>query len=76
MEIDKKILDKTVHCKRNFSCINNDTHVFCKVLSCINKGVYFIECEKKVFCDYRMPFGKSYVCICPTRKAIFDKYKK
>ena len=74
MKIEKEILDKTVHCTKDFDCIKND-NIYCKVESCINNEVHFVECTEQNFCSYKMTFGSSYICNCPTRKEIYNKYR-
>ncbi len=73
MEIKKEIIDKTVHCTKDFDCLNNN-HLSCKVRSCVNNEVYFVECSEIHSCNYRVSFGYSYICTCPTRKEIYNKY--
>lgn len=73
MEIDKKILEQTEHCQKNFDCIKNN-NICCKVENCVNKTVHFVECSEDNFCSYRMTFGKSPFCTCRTRKEIYNKY--
>ena len=76
IKIDKETLAKTNHCAKNFECLKNENH-FCKirkVLSCINSKVIFVNCTE--VCHYKMSFGFNSICNCPTRKEIFNKYKK
>ena len=73
MEIEKEILDKTVHCKKDFDCIKNN-NICCKVESCIDKKVHFVRCSEENACNYRISFGHSYICTCPTRIEIYNKY--
>ena len=72
MKISKETLDKTVYCKKDFDCIKNN-NICCKVVDCVNKEVYFVEC-RKFFCNYRLNYGNSDICNCPTRKEIYNKY--
>lgn len=76
MEIDKKIVDDTMSCHRNFGCLSNSNHVYCKVESCINQKVHFVEPVEKTLCNYKINFGESFICTCPTRKEIFKLYKQ
>ena len=73
LKINKETLEKTVHCKKDFDCIKNN-NICCKVESCVNKEVHFVECSEKKSCYYRMTFGHSDICTCPTRKEIYNKY--
>lgn len=75
MQISEDILKETTECKRNFICLNSlDTVKTCKVISCINNKVHFVECANYYICPYLMPFGNSFICNCPVRKEIFNKY--
>ncbi len=74
MEIDKEILKKTSDCKKNFDCLKNDQHIFCKVEYCVNHEVHFVKCMDVDYCVFKMYFGQSFTCNCPTRKEIFNKY--
>jgi hypothetical protein len=76
MEIDKRIVAGTFNCLNNFDCLNNDKHVYCKVESCINHKIHFIENIDKSLCNYKMSFGDSFICTCPTRKEIFNQYRQ
>lgn len=74
MKIDEKIIAGTLGCQKNFDCLNSNQHVYCKVEDCINKEVYFIQYREKPSCNYKMSFGNTFICNCPTRKEIFNKY--
>lgn len=74
-KIDKKILDATIHCKYNFECLQNENHLClnANVDSCVNDSVHFINCNEPCH-NYKISFGNSNICFCPTRKEIFNKY--
>jgi len=73
MEIKKEILDKTLYCTKDFDCLKNN-NICCKVERCVNKEVHFVKCGEKNLCSYRLTFGSSFICTCPTRKEISNKY--
>lgn len=73
-KIDLRIVEKTRSCATNFDCLTNEKHVFCKVENCLRNTVHFIECMRNKYCSYKMSFGNSFVCTCPTRKEIYNKY--
>ena len=73
-KVDKKTVNETLHCEKNFACIKIDKHVCCKVENCINKEVHFITSIDNNNCNYKISFGNSYFCTCPVRKEIFNKY--
>lgn len=77
MIIEKEILDKTVQCPNHFGCIINNDHVCCKVERCVGKEVYFVQSKQSnqiANCNYKLDFGHSAVCTCPSRKEIYNKY--
>ena len=76
MDIDKKIISATRNCLRNFSCLNSDIPVYCKVVNCINKKVHFVKYVDESLCNYKISFGNSIICTCPTRKEIFNQYRQ
>jgi len=75
MEIDKNIISNTIKCEKNFDCLSANNHVYCKVESCINNKVHFINCVYNLNCSYKMSYGDTFICTCPTRKEIFNKYE-
>ncbi len=75
MKIDKKIIAKTNYCKKDFECLKNPKLVCCKVTRCIDGVVCFIEPECEKSCIYKNAIQDSFICCCPTRKEIFNKYR-
>ena len=75
-EIDEKILKETTDCKRKFKCLESEDHIYCRVKDCVEGKVHFIECLYEAPCEYKMVFGHSLVCNCPTRKEIYNRYRK
>lgn len=77
MEIDENILKITTKCIDNYECLKNENHSCqkSKVESCINGKVLFINCIE-MDCNYKMNYGGSAICNCPTRVEIYNKYNK
>jgi hypothetical protein len=73
IEIDTNILSQTTECGRDFACLA-DTGKLCRVENCVNNKVHFIECRDDAKCNYQISFGYSYICTCPTRKEIYNRY--
>lgn len=73
MEISKESLEKTIHCHKDFACVKCN-EICCTVIQNIDNKVIFVECEENVECSYKMSFGNSFICTCPTRKEINNKY--
>ena len=72
--VDDNIIKGTTKCKKKFSCLSGET-TLCSVELCIENKIHFIKCVSKESCNYRISFGFSYVCNCPVRKEIYNKYK-
>jgi len=73
IKIDEDISKTATMCKKNLSCLSGSD--ICKVEFCVEGQIHFIKCMNLEPCHYRMPFGYSFVCKCPVRKELFNKYK-
>jgi hypothetical protein len=62
-------------CQKKFSCLEKEINTLCKVESCIDGTLHFIQCLNKGHCSYQLLFGYRFMCGCPVRKEIFNKYK-
>ena len=69
--IIKEILQKTTKCDRDFECLNNDCRNQCKIDRCVN-NVIFLKNGTKNNCNYKLSFSEEKICMCPTRKEIYD----
>jgi hypothetical protein len=78
MEIEEKIIQETIHCKRNFECLKADNESF-RINGTLERSldgkVHIIYCNK-IICHYRMNFGKYTICNCPTRNEKYRMHKK
>ena len=73
MEIKKEILDKTTKCHKDFNCfVHNNT--CCRVTQCINDEVHFVAYKENLNCKYKLHFADQIICMCPTRKEIYNKF--
>ena len=75
-ELDEHILNNTIECNSNFSCLSGDNKCFCGILNRVGKFLFINYDDSKIICKYRMSFGYTSVCHCPTRKEIYNQYKK
>ncbi len=73
--IDNNILRETTKCRNNFACLEGSKKCLNDVEQCINREVHFVNCKKMNSCDYLIPFGDTYVCNCPTRKEIYNRFR-
>ena len=74
-KVDDSIIKTTTKCEKNISCLSEKREELCKVTHKVEDEVYFVECQDTESCSYRLLFGYSFICTCPVRKAIYDKYK-
>ena len=71
--VDQSIVEQTKKCDQNFACLNGSCYPSCKIASCVSNSVHFIEKFERD-CPYHQEFGFSYVCMCPVRKEIYNKF--
>lgn len=69
--IDEKTTAET-KCE-SFNCLNTE-NAFCKSEN-YSANMLFVDGKYTNFCSYKLSFGNSFICRCPTREAIFHKYK-
>ena len=72
--VDDSIIRKTTQCEKNLSCMSETKTELCKITRNVEDKVYFVKCEENESCSYRLSFGDSFICNCPVRKAIYNKY--
>jgi hypothetical protein len=63
------------NCKKEFTCLEREKNNLCTVESCIDGKLLFIKCLNKRYCSYQLLYGYRFLCRCPVRKEIFNKYK-
>ena len=76
MEIKDEITAQATECEKGLGCIKNADHHICKVETFINDKVIFVKCLDDKYCSYKLAFGSFFVCTCPVRREIFNKYRK
>ena len=74
IKINEDVIKKTTKCKKNISCLSSGREL-CQVELCVENKIHFIKCKSDEFCNYRVPFGYSHVCVCPVRKELYNVYK-
>ena len=72
LKINEKILENTLKCKKDFSCLSGKS--LCQVELNVGDKIYFVKCMSNEPCNYRISFGYSFVCLCPVRKELFNRY--
>jgi hypothetical protein len=73
-EVSPAVLEKTEKCPRGMKCLEKDEKPICKVDRLINGAGAFVKSNGADICPYKMSFGSAYVCNCPIRYELFDKY--
>jgi hypothetical protein len=73
-KIDFYISNKTTKCRQKFSCLTGNNECLCEVVENINGRVVAINPINERYCIYKIPFANSFVCTCPTRVEINNRY--
>ena len=73
--VSEKTINETDKCDKNFTCLEEDGKNLCPIEDCVGGKVHFIKCLDSKPCQYKTFFGDGFVCCCPTRKELYNKYK-
>ena len=73
-KVDDSIIKKTTNCEKNLSCLSEKRKELCNVTHKVEDEVYFVVCQDTEPCSYQSLFGYSFMCTCPVRKEIYNKY--
>jgi len=74
-QISQETINQTRQCTFAFQCLNDDGWGLCSVDRKVEGGGVFIHLKKRDNCRYSMFLGDAYVCNCPTRYELFERYK-
>jgi len=74
IQINEEYLKNTTKCKKDFSCLSGKRKDLCKVELNVEDKIHFVKCMSREPCSYRISFGYSFVCLCPVRKELFNRY--
>ena len=72
-KISDETLKRTIKCKKNYSCLSGKRKDVCEVAEYVHKNLHYLQCGAED-CIYRTPLDAVYICACPTRKEIYDRY--
>ena len=75
LEIGENTLRKTRNCGNDFSCLKGEKVCLCEVVGSSGYDVLFVKPKSKKDCSYCTPFSNSFLCHCPTRNEIYNRYK-
>lgn len=74
IKIKEETIKKTNKCNKKFACLSTNNQVCCKVEYRTNGSFLFIYCSNNKHCNYIMTLGNNYICNCPIRKEIYNRY--
>lgn len=74
VQVDEETLKKTTKCNKDFSCLFGEKNELCQVELNVDDKIHFVKCKSVEPCNYRRSFGYSFVCSCPVRKELFNRY--
>lgn len=72
-DISEEILAKAKNCDRDFACLTEEDQPSCKISHCVNDKILFLE-KLERHCPYHLSYAHEYVCNCPVRIEIYQKY--
>ena len=74
-QISQDTLYRTTECPRNFTCLEEGKCGTCKIEGLVKgDGVWIAGDRPEGYCPYLMSFGKRWICNCPTRYEIYERY--
>jgi hypothetical protein len=73
--VSDEIRQRTTSCQKDFSCLKGNRNDLCTVQHCVDGKVHFIKCKNSAYCSYQLNFGDGFICLCPVRKALYNKYR-
>jgi hypothetical protein len=76
--IDKTVRERTLKCKRDFVCCDIGGCPECDIEQEVSNDLVFVKPKQgsAYACSYLVPFASSYVCRCPVRSELWQKYRK
>ena len=75
IKIDEDTLEKTKYCKKGFSCLSGENECLCEVKYSAGYNTIYINPNSNRDCTYCIRFGSSFICFCPTRNEIYNRYQ-
>jgi hypothetical protein len=72
--VSEETIAETKRCEKGFSCLKKRSEDLCQIESCVNGKVHFIKCRSTNSCSYQIHYGYNCICLCPTRKELYNKH--
>jgi len=73
--VSNEVMQSTTGCKKGFSCLEDNKKDLCKIGTSVDGEVHFIVCLNETNCSYERSYEEGFICDCPIRKEIYNKYK-
>jgi hypothetical protein len=73
VKVPDDVLKATIKCPYKFSCLTQDQcgeRKMCEVEHINGKNIIFLKDTQQTHCPYRLAFGFSQICTCPTHYTI------
>ncbi len=74
LEISEDTLKNASECQKKSSCLFGEQKDLCKIEKHITNNLIYVKCLNKEYCNFQISFGSFYVCSCPVRKEIYNRY--
>jgi len=75
IQIPLQVIAKTTHCRRNFHCLEDPFDTLCKLTPHANPKTLIYFCTATMTCHYKVSFGDGFICTCPVRNVLYDRYR-
>ena len=75
IKIDKAILHRTTDCLFDFNCLSGGQTCICDVVASNEKDIVEIKAKPSIPCKYCVSLESASYCTCPTRVAIYNRYR-
>jgi len=73
-DISDEIKQLATDCTKGFSCLEGIKENLCNVEYCVNEATLFIRRLNEKSCSYQVAFGKVFICNCPIRIELYNKF--
>lgn len=74
--INEETLKRTIKCPFDFACLKDKNFPKCVVDYSVKNNGVFVKEAIDAMCPYKMTFGYSFICNCPTRYEIYEIYER
>ena len=76
LSISEDSIRKTSKCPHSYKCLNGQASRLCRPENSITGYGVFVDSEVAGPCPYKLPFGYGWICKCPVRIEIFERYRQ